>query len=95
MSRPAAPRGMRAEFRETEHPHPQGTEAEKVNVGVPHVPLAIPVRNGSIGSQRRQWRASRYDLLIAQTRRRGDLVAKSPGIARMSVKNAHVWNAPC
>ena len=36
-----------------------------------------------------------YDLLIAQTRQRGDLVAKLPGIGRMSVKMLYFWNAPC
>ena len=39
--------------------------------------------------------ASQYDLLIAQTRQTGDLVPKSPGIGRMSVKDAYFWNAPC
>ena len=34
-------------------------------------------------------------LTIAQTRQRGDLVPKSPGIGRMSVKDAYFWNAPC
>jgi len=38
---------------------------------------------------------SEYDLLIAQTRQRGDLVPKSPGIGRISVKDAYFWNAPC
>ena len=36
-----------------------------------------------------------YDLLIAKTRQRDDLVLKSPGIGRMSVKDAYSWNAPC
>jgi hypothetical protein len=33
--------------------------------------------------------------LIAQIRQREDLVLKSPGIGRMSVKDAYFWNAPC
>jgi hypothetical protein len=38
---------------------------------------------------------SEYDLLIAQTRQRGDLVPKSPGIGLMPVKDAYFWNALC
>ena len=38
---------------------------------------------------------SRYDLLIAQTRQRGELVPKSPGSGRTWVKDAYYWNAPC
>jgi hypothetical protein len=46
-------------------------------------------------AQRRQWSGKPLRFTIAQTRQRGDLVPKSPGIGRMSVKDAYFWNAPC
>jgi hypothetical protein len=40
-------------------------------------------------------RGSEYDLLIAQTYQRGELVAKSPGSGRVLVKDAYFWTVPC
>jgi hypothetical protein len=39
--------------------------------------------------------ASLVQFAIAQTRQRGDLIPKSPGIAQISVKDAYPWSAAC
>lgn len=38
---------------------------------------------------------SQYELLIAQTRQRGDLGSEIAGNRAMSDKDAYPWNAPC